>query len=112
MDRGETATGTATGSSRILGVPRESKGYCRILSCQQAGVAEFMLQKRDDPALFRALLRAPEQPLYQWSLREKRVIGGNVSGSGVMEGGASSPLKIGLRRVKPGADEAAPSKSP
>ena len=112
MDRGDMSTAPAAGSSRILGVPRESKGYCRILSCQQSGVAELMLQKRDDPALFRELLRAPELPLHQWNMREKRIIGGKVVGSGTLEGGASSPLESGLRRVKPGADEAAPSRAP
>lgn len=75
MDRVETPVASA-GSARILGVPRESKGYCRILSCQREGVTEFMLQKRDDPGLFRAVLRLPELPLYQWRLRDGRIIGG------------------------------------
>ena len=78
----ETSVAADSTSSRILGVPRESKGYCRILSCQQVGVAELMLQKRDAPDLFRALLRAPELPLYQWSRRDARIIGGNVVGEG------------------------------
>jgi hypothetical protein len=75
LDRGERPLANA-GFSRMIGVPRESKGYCRILSCQLEGVTEFMLQKRDDPELFRAVLRSPELPLYQWSIRDRRIIGG------------------------------------
>ena len=64
------------GASRIIGVPRESKGYCRILTCQRDGVADLMLQKRDAPELFRAVLREPEQPVYRWSLGAGRIVDG------------------------------------
>ena len=74
LDRAERPLANAR-SSRIIGVPRESKGYCRILSCQLEGVTEFMLQKRDDPELFRAVLRSPELPLYQWDLERDKIRG-------------------------------------
>ena len=63
-------------ASRIIGVPRESKGYCRILSCQREGVADLMLQKRDAPALFRSVLREPEQPPHRWTMRGGRIVDG------------------------------------
>jgi len=40
-----------TGLSRLIGEPREGRGHYKVLSCQSAGVAEFMLQKRDAPEL-------------------------------------------------------------
>jgi len=75
MDR-EPSSLLPPGTSRILGIPRESKGYCRVLSCQEEGVAEFMLQKRDDPLLFRTVLRAPELPPFRWTFRSGRIAGG------------------------------------
>lgn len=75
LDRAKTPVLPET-SSRILGVPRVSKGYCRILSCQREGVAEFMLQKRDDPALFRAVVREPELPPFRWQLHGERIANG------------------------------------
>jgi ribosomal protein RSM22 (predicted rRNA methylase) len=65
-------------ASRIIGTPREAKGYCRILSCQQSGVEEWMLQKRDDSALFKRVLKAPEQPPYRWEHRDGRIVGGEA----------------------------------
>lgn len=76
LDR-EAAPVLPEGSSRILGVPRESKGYCRILSCQRENVTEFMLQKRDAPPLFRAVLLGPELPPIRWELRECRIVAGD-----------------------------------
>jgi SAM-dependent methyltransferase len=74
LDRCETPL-VPSGASRIIGVPRESKGYCRVLSCQREGVADIMLQKRDAPALFKAVLREPEQPPYRWTMRDGRIVG-------------------------------------
>lgn len=75
LDRGADAL-VPGDASRIIGVPRESKGYCRILSCQREGVADLMLQKRDAPALFRSVLREPEQPPHRWTMRGGRIVDG------------------------------------
>ncbi len=66
------------GASRVIGTPRESKGYCRILSCQQSGVEEWMLQKRDNTGLFKRVLKTPEQPPYRWKYRDGRIVGGQA----------------------------------
>jgi hypothetical protein len=62
--------------SRIIGAPREYKGYARVLSCQADGVAEFMLQKRDAPALHKAVLRGDEVPLFRWQIAEGKIVAG------------------------------------
>jgi SAM-dependent methyltransferase len=77
LDRGEAPL-LPPDAARIIGVPRESKGYCRVLSCQREGVADIMLQKRDAPALFRAVLREPEPPPYRWTMRDGRIVEGRA----------------------------------
>jgi hypothetical protein len=59
---------------RIIGEPRMYKGYAKIFNCDAWGVQELMLQKRDDPALFKQLQRAgADTGLHQWSHHEGRV---------------------------------------
>jgi ribosomal protein RSM22 (predicted rRNA methylase) len=65
------------GWSRIIGVPREAKGHTRVLSCQAEGVAEFMLQKRDAPGLFRAAHKGKLAPVYRWTLSDGKIVGGD-----------------------------------
>lgn len=63
------------GFSRVIGEPREAKGFARVLSCQAEGVAEFVLQKRDMPELFRAVRKESLQPVYRWTLAEGKITG-------------------------------------
>jgi len=74
------ASGPA-GFSRVIGEPREGKGHLKVLSCQQEGVAEFVLQKRDAPALFRALRKGAGTPIYRWSMEREKIVGGEALGS-------------------------------
>ncbi len=64
------------GFSRVLGAPRDAKGYSKVLSCHASGVAEFMLQKRDAPTLLREIRDRPEAPLYRWTIEGGKIIGG------------------------------------
>lgn len=64
------------GSARILGEPREFKGYLKVLTCQASGVDEPMLQKRDDPALFKTVRKGHEPPLYRWTRDPAKITGG------------------------------------
>jgi ribosomal protein RSM22 (predicted rRNA methylase) len=66
----------APGFSRMIGEPREAKGYCKILSCQMEGVTEFMLQKRDAPELYREVRKGFEAPLYRWAIENGKIKGG------------------------------------
>jgi ribosomal protein RSM22 (predicted rRNA methylase) len=80
------APAMAPGFSRIIGGPREAKGYTRILSCQAEGVAEFMLQKRDAPELFRAARKGNLAPVYRWTLA-----GGKIADAEPLASDASMP---------------------
>ncbi len=59
--------------SRILGEPRHYKGYAKLFNCDAGGVTELMLQKRDDPALFKALKQGVGPTLHRWSHANGRI---------------------------------------
>lgn len=63
------------GCSRVLGRPREAKGFTKILSCQAEGVEDLMLQKRDDAELFRAFHKGTAPALNRWQMDKGRIIG-------------------------------------
>ncbi len=65
---------TPPGLSRILGEPRLYKGYAKVFTCDAAGVAELMLQKRDAPDLFKQLHKHGAGPeLQHWSHANGRI---------------------------------------
>lgn len=74
MDR-RPAPESAAGASRIIGVPREYKGFAKILSCQSDGVRELILQKRDSPELFKEMKKNPGS-LYRWERDGDKIRGG------------------------------------
>lgn len=59
--------------ARIIGDARHFKGYAKLLSCDASGVNELMLQKRDDPVLFKALKRPAGVPIYRWTRERDRI---------------------------------------
>jgi len=67
---------TPEGYSRVIGEPREAKGYSRVLSCQQQGVADYMLQKRDAPDLFKAAHKGRLGPVYRWTIDDGKIVAG------------------------------------
>jgi hypothetical protein len=66
--------------SRVIGEAREFKGYLKVLSCDERGLAEKVLQKRDAPALFKEVRAAETLPLYAWKEEEGRIVGGRGVG--------------------------------
>jgi hypothetical protein len=62
--------------ARILGGLRESKGYCRALTCTAAGVHDYMLQKRDAPEIFRTLTKRVEWPLFRLTVADRKIVAG------------------------------------
>jgi hypothetical protein len=64
----------APGWSRVVGDVRTYKGFTKILSCQAEGVAEFELQKRVDPGLFKAFKDGEAGPLWRWRLEAGRIV--------------------------------------
>ena len=70
----------ATGFSRVIGEPREFKGYLKVLSCGEDGLADKVLQKRNAPGLFKEVRAAETLPLYAWEEAEGRIVGGHGVG--------------------------------
>jgi hypothetical protein len=66
------------GWSRIVGEPRNYKGYARILSCQRSGVCELRLQKRAQPELFRAFRQGNASASYSWRLEGQDIQSGEA----------------------------------
>ncbi len=54
------------GTVRMIGHPREYKAHALLLGCDASGVAEKRLQKRTDPAFFRALHKGRAPTLQRW----------------------------------------------
>ena len=76
LDRRREQPATPPGFSRIIGTPRDSKGYSRVLSSQESGVTDLMLQKRDAPELLKAIKKGRELPIYRWEMEKGRIVGG------------------------------------
>ncbi len=55
----------ASRSSRLIGRPRQFKGYTRLLSCDAAGLRDLELQKRDDKQLWK-VLKKENYTLFHW----------------------------------------------
>ncbi len=64
------------GLSRVVGTPREFKGYLKVLACDATGLTDWMLQKRDAPELFKNLRRGGRVPLYRWRTEGQRIVEG------------------------------------
>lgn len=75
LERAGDARERPAGLARVIGRPREAKGHCKILSCEEAGVGERMLQKRDDGELFRAFHKGTAGSLYRWETTDGRITG-------------------------------------
>ncbi len=59
--------------SRVIGTPREFKGFLKVLSCSREGVNDLILQKRDVPETFKALRKGGELPLYRFEVLGDRI---------------------------------------
>jgi hypothetical protein len=69
------ASPSVVGAERMIGLPRDAKGFTRILSCGVEGVRELVLQKRDAPALYKALGKTSEHPPYRWQIAGGKIVG-------------------------------------
>jgi hypothetical protein len=59
--------------ARVIGEPRIYKGFAKVLSCDATGVAEFTVQKRDAPGLFKQLKRPAGALVYRWTRTGDRI---------------------------------------
>lgn len=55
------------GASRLIGRPRQYKGYTRLYSCDEKGLNDYELQKRDDKSLWKILKKGNGESLFNWS---------------------------------------------
>lgn len=53
---------------RLIGHPRMLKGHGKLFCCSANGLCERVLQKRDNPTLFKALIKNQQQGCFTWSL--------------------------------------------
>ena len=53
-------------ASRVIGRPRQHKGYSRVLSCDASGLNDYELQKRDCKALWKKIKKGKDGSLYEW----------------------------------------------
>ena len=79
LERPRATPPTPAGLSHVIGEPREARGHLKVLSCQAEGVAEFVLQKRDAPTLFRALRKGEAPPVQRWVFAGGKIPGAEKS---------------------------------
>ena len=53
--------------SRVIGKPRQYKGYTKALSCDSQGLRDLELQKRDDGKLWKTMKKGRNGSLYKWN---------------------------------------------
>jgi SAM-dependent methyltransferase len=75
LARAEAGSPGPGGRARLLGAPREYKGFLKVLSCAEEGVCELMLQKRDDGALWKKLRAGERVPVYRWEREGRKIVG-------------------------------------
>jgi ribosomal protein RSM22 (predicted rRNA methylase) len=74
LENGERAP-QETGWSRVIGTPRELKGHLKVLACDERGVRDWVLQKRDSPELFKELRKGENLPLHRWRVEGQKIVG-------------------------------------
>ena len=68
-------------SSRVIGRPRQHKGYANLLSCDRNGLNLYQLQKRDNPTLWKTIKKIKCGSLFTWT---------SIDGDRIREGGPAN----------------------
>ena len=63
----------AVGTARIIGRTNHMKGFAEALVCDDSGLRELMLQKRDVPEVFKSLRDEVETPLFRLRVEGTKV---------------------------------------
>lgn len=61
-------------TERLIGHPRSYKGYGKLFCCGATGLHERTLQKRDNPELFKKLIKHQEEGVFHWKLNSSDFI--------------------------------------
>ncbi|RXK56968.1 hypothetical protein ESB00_09815 [Oleiharenicola lentus] len=59
--------------SRLVGDAKVFKGYAKVFACDETGVHDLMLQKRDAPVLFKQLKQGEAPSLHRWTHENGRI---------------------------------------
>jgi len=60
------------GAERLIGHPRAYKGYGKLFCCGASGLHERTLQKRDNPKLFKHLIKQSKEGAFHWKLNNSK----------------------------------------
>jgi hypothetical protein len=77
--------GWPDGAERLIGRPRELKAHALLFCCGADGLHERMLQKRDEPELFRGITKKGLDGVFGWKMdpeKPGRVIKGRLVDGG------------------------------
>ena len=61
------------GLTRLVGDAKVFKGYAKVFACDETGVHDLMLQKRDAPVLFKQLKQGEAPSLHRWTHENGRI---------------------------------------
>jgi hypothetical protein len=90
LDR-RPAAAPPSGLSHIIGRPETFKPYVRWLNCDAEGLEELIVQKRDDPALYKELGRTKAPLVYRWRREGNKVKAADAwREAGAGDGGATA----------------------
>ncbi len=70
-------------AERLIGKVREGKGHCQLLCCGCEGLQERLLQKREQPELFRQFTKKGLQGVFRWERdpqKTHKILSGSVIG--------------------------------
>jgi hypothetical protein len=71
--------GAETGLSRVIGRPEHFKPYARVLSCDEGGLAELTVMKRDNGAFYKELDRTKRPLVFRWTREGRTIVGGEYA---------------------------------
>jgi hypothetical protein len=71
-----------SGLSRVIGRPERFKPYVRLLNCDEGGLAELMVLKRESPGLYKELDRTKRPLVYRWVREGNNITGGSSPAAG------------------------------
>jgi len=61
-------------TERLIAHPRALKAHGKLLCCGSSGLCERSIQKRDNPALFKRLIKNQEEGAFAWKLDSSELI--------------------------------------
>lgn len=76
LDRDREAV--AAGLSRVIGRPEQFKPYVRLLNCDEGGLEQLMVMRRDNPALYKELDKTKRPLVYRWTRDGKKIMAGSA----------------------------------